>query len=140
MLYGLVGTRLRRRTLLAGSWLLAALPLWGLALTPGLALAAALVALRATALGPSRPLVLTVLHERTPAELRGRVLGGYRTLSIVAGPLGIVLTSAGIQRFGLVDALYGLALAALLVGVVALVNPALRDRNAPAAAAPRLGS
>jgi MFS family permease len=128
--YGVAGPRLPRRLLLIASLVAAGLPIWLLALTPGIVVSVGLVLLRAAALGPIRPLAATILQERTPVALRGRVFGSYRALGIASGPLGILATGLSIDRFGLTATLLGLAAVFLATSIGAIVNPAFRRLEA----------
>jgi MFS family permease len=76
VVYGIVAPRFSRRATLLVSLVLAGLPIWLLALTPGIVLTTGLVILRAVALAPIRPLVATTLQERAggPAWSRHRQL------------------------------------------------------------------
>jgi MFS family permease len=62
---------------------------------------AAALALAGLIAGPNGPLVATVLQERTPEQLRGRVFGATTAMSFVAAPVGVLLAGVSIDRFGL---------------------------------------
>src|SRR5207248_1570630 len=69
--FGAIGHRLSRRALWIAPPLVAGLVYAVFALKPPLPLLAVALALDGLAIGPGNPLLVTIRHERTPAELRG---------------------------------------------------------------------
>ena len=69
--------------------------------------------LRGLAGGPFHPLVYTVMQERVPVELRGRVFGPIIGAALAVAPLGMLL--AGVLNEGI-----GLDSLILLVGIALL--------------------
>jgi MFS family permease len=123
LLFGAVGARLPRRPVLLSGLALAGLPLWPLATLPGPLLTLALLAVMGLGVGPLGPLTMTVLAERTPEALRGRVFGAFFTTVNMAIPLGVLLTGLLIQRAGTHDAILVLAAAYLLPILAAVTMP-----------------
>ncbi|MGW1839799.1 MFS transporter [Streptomyces sp. NPDC002067] len=66
----------------------------GLALAPGYPVALCCVALQGFTAGLWNVPGMTLLMEHAPADLRGRIMAAYRTLSMSAVPLGAVLAGA----------------------------------------------
>jgi len=64
---------------------------------------------------------------RAPQHLRGRVVGVMGSLAYAAGPLGLVLAGPLADAAGLHATFLALSLPMLLLGVIAIFLPALRD-------------
>ena len=77
--------------------------------------------------GPINPLVMTIFQERTPAAMRGRVLGLMTTVTWVAMPLGHLLAGYLIEWLGLRFLLIAVAAAYVAVSLSILVVPAFHD-------------
>lgn len=91
ILFGAVGNRLpRRRTFIVCFALAGPLPYWVLAATPPLPIIVAGYVVSGLLAGPVAPLFSTVLRERTPEPIRGRVFGVTYASILVGGPLGLV--------------------------------------------------
>ncbi len=100
VVYGAVGHRLPRRgTFVVGVGAIGAAIAVLVLLPPAPAMAGAL-ALGGLIAGPNGPLVATVLQERTPAALRGRVFGATTAVGFAAAPLGVLLAGALIPAIG----------------------------------------
>lgn len=116
VVYGAVGHRLPRRgTFVVGVGAIGAAIAVLVLLPPAPAMAGAL-ALGGLIAGPNGPLVATVLQERTPAALRGRVFGATTAVGFAAAPLGVLLAGALIPAIGVRGVLAGSAVTFL--GVV----------------------
>ncbi|HEX5503128.1 MAG TPA: MFS transporter [Thermomicrobiales bacterium] len=131
ILYGAIGHRLSRRALWIGSFLVVAVMYGVFALTPALPVIAVVLVVVGVLSGPTNPLLVTIRHERTPAELRGRVFATFSAIAQVASPLGIVLAGYAIQGFGLRPTLVALGVAAAIMSVGMLFVPAFRELRAP---------
>ena len=116
VVYGAVGHRLPRRgTFVTGVGAIGA-AIAALALLPSLPVMAGALALGGLIAGPNGPLVATVLQERTPAALRGRVFGATTAIGFAAAPLGVLLAGALIPAIGVRGVLAGSAV--IFLGVV----------------------
>ncbi len=135
LLFSLRGERLPRRALLLGGLVLTALPLAALVALPPLPVAAAALGLAGLGSGPINPLVFTVLQERVPAEMRGRVFGTIIGTALVAAPLGVAAAGFLIETLGLQVVLTIVAGGFLAVAVYALVAPGFRALDTPVAPA-----
>ncbi len=130
-LYGMLGHRVPRRALWLASFGSMPLVYWVLALRPSLPVLVTIILIGGIATGPTNPLMVTIRHERSPAELRGRVFASYSAVAMAVLPLGMVMTGFLIEGVGF--SLTVLALAAcqqaLAVGIVLL--PAFRHLDKP---------
>jgi MFS family permease len=77
--------------------------------------------------GPIAPIYNYVMQTRAPQHLRGRVVGVMGSLAYAAGPLGLVIAGPLADAAGLNATFLALALPMLLLGIVAVFLPALRD-------------
>jgi MFS family permease len=80
-------------------------------------------------IGPVNPFMVTIRHERSPTELRGRVFASYSAIAMAAQPLGMLAAGSSIEQFGLHPTLIGLATAAQLLGITLFFIPAFRGLN-----------
>jgi MFS family permease len=133
--FGLVGHRLPRRAFFVSAFVLSALPLWVYVGLPALLVSVAASLSYNLILTPLNPLVGTIMQERVPAELRGRVFGLILTLILAAAPLGLLIVGFALDAIGLRATLLALASAYTVVTVGMAVNPGLRglDASRPAA-------
>ena len=129
VLYGLVGPRLPRRATLVSAMVLIGLPFWVLVATPSLVVTIGALFVAGFALGPPNPLTYSVLQERTPPRMLGRVLGAGVSLSMVAVPVGMVLCGYALEFAGLRLTLAGISACYLTVGLLSLLSPALHELN-----------
>jgi MFS family permease len=79
--------------------------------------------------GVVNPIVSTILQERTPADLRGRVFGTVSATAMVAAPAGMLLAGAALEATGIRVILGTIAAAFVAVTVVFGVQPSLRDMD-----------
>jgi MFS family permease len=126
VVYGAVGHRLPRRATFVGSFFLVGLPFWAFASLPPLWVAIAAAAAIGVASGPLNPLIMTVLQERVPDGMRGRVFGIVTAVAYAVTPLGMLAAGYLVEWVGLRATLVGLAACYLVVTVGMLLTPALR--------------
>ncbi len=123
IVYGVAGGRLPRRA----TWLIGfagvAVPFWALVWRPGLPVMLVVLALAALTDGPLTPMSVTIRHERTPEDLRGRVFSTFSAISTMAVPLGMAATGFLIGAIGLHDAVLCLAVLSSLLAAALLVAP-----------------
>lgn len=83
--------------------------------------------------GPIGPIYNSVMQTRTPAQLRGRVVGVMTSMAYAAGPVGFMLAGPLVDTFGLTAAFLGLAVPILVIALVCPWLPALRelDQSSP---------
>jgi MFS family permease len=101
LLFGVVGHRLPRAVTVIGGFALGTPPIVALAFTPPLAVTMASLFVLGLASGIVNPLLMTVLQERTPAYLRGRVFGAVFAFAMLAAPAGMLLAGWSLDAFGL---------------------------------------
>jgi H+ antiporter protein len=77
--------------------------------------------------GPIQPIYNYVMQTRAPQHLRGRVVGVMGSLAYAAGPLGLIVAGPLADAAGLRATFLALSLPMLLLGVIAIFLPALRD-------------
>ena len=129
ILFGVVGGRVPRRGLFVGAFLVSALPLWVLVALPPLLPAALAAVAQNLCFAPLSILLMTLLQERVPAELRGRVFGLLTALILAAAPLGMLVAGLALDALGLRATLLALACAYLAVVVANALNPFLRGMD-----------
>jgi len=129
LLFGALGHRLPRRATLIACWVVVGLPFWVLATTPSLPVTVVALFITGLAAGPLNPLIFTVVQERTPEHLRGRVIGALWALALAASPLGVVLTGYLLEALGLRLILIGVAAGYLVATLSMLFNSALREMD-----------
>jgi len=131
LLYGAFGHLLPRRATLVSAIVLMGLPFWVLVATPSLGITIGALFVAGFALGPPNPLTYSVLQERTPPRMLGRVLGASVSLSMVAVPIGMVLCGFALEILGLRPTLAGISSSYLAVGLLSFLSPALRELGKP---------
>jgi MFS family permease len=127
IIFAIFGHRLPRFGTFLVGFGVRALSFWILIGLPSLPILALCIIINATALEPCNPLYMTILQERVPAELRGRVFGAVMSLSAGAAPLGLVTYGFLLEGIGLRDTLWVLAAVNLLVPLSILLLPAWRS-------------
>ncbi len=131
-LFAAFGHRLPRRVALVCGLLGMSLPLFALILTPPLIFGIAALALAGLSSGPVNPLVFTLIRERTPERLLGRVFGAVFALSAAAIPLGAVLVGWAPEAVGLRPVLVIIPLGMLAACLWLVLSTILRqDLEAP---------
>ena len=85
--------------------------------------------------GPIGPIYNSVMQTRTPARMRGRVVGVMTSMAYAAGPVGFVIAGPLVDAFGITTAFLALALPVLGIAIVCLGFPALRELDEPNPAA-----
>jgi MFS family permease len=133
VLFGALGRRLPRQATLVVAVALSAVPFLALAASPPLPVGVALMFVQGLGVGAINPLVFTVVQERAPERLLGRVFGALFALAEGAAPLGIVLAGYALEGLGLRPVLLAVAAGLSAVAAYALLNPAFREMEKPAA-------
>ena len=80
--------------------------------------------------GSLDPIISTVVQERVPEGMRGRVFGLTQALAMAGTPLGAALGGFLIEGLGLIPTLIGMTGGYLAVTLSMFLNPALRGMDA----------
>jgi MFS family permease len=124
------GERLPRRPTILVGFTVRVLTLWVLVAMPSLEVIVVTVAINAIFLEPTNPITMTIMHERVPEELRGRVLGAGLSLSYVARSAGLLAYGVLLQVAGLREALIAMAALNGIVPLLIWLAPALNTLDA----------
>jgi MFS family permease len=131
VLFGAVARRLPRRPTFIACFIAApALVYVALALTPPLTILLAVGVVAGMVAGPINPLLLTVIQERTPAAMSGRVFATTTALAQLGIPFGAILAGFAVQGAGLVTTIIGMGTIYLAVTVSLVFNRPLRGMAA----------
>ena len=130
--FAMVGHRLPRRLVWSMGFLLNPLRFGMLAVALPLPVLLVVLVGAGVVSGAFTPLLVTVLHERVPASLHGRVFAVFAAMGSIAVPLGIALSGMLVERWGLQLTAAGLAAISSLVGLAmlrsgALTSPAIAE-------------
>jgi MFS family permease len=129
--FAAAGHRLPRRETFIVCFVVSAIFIFPLALTPPLWVCLVAMAIKGVAAGPLNPILMTISQERIPAELRGRVFGVLTALSWIAIPAGRLGAGFLIEVTGLIPTIVAVASAYVIVTLGMFLMPALRQMNAP---------
>jgi MFS family permease len=95
-----IATRVRRRTAFIVALLGTSIPLLGMAFLPPYPAMLAFGFATGLSFGPITPITNIAMQERTPAALRGRVVGAIGAAAYAAGPLGHLVAGPLVQGLG----------------------------------------
>lgn len=115
VIYGIIGPRLPRRLTFGIAFVIVGLPFWILTLSPPFPIALTALAVTGLAAGPLNPIIQTVMFERVPRQMRGRVMGALTSAAYVAMPLGMLLAGFISERFGVISAVNLVAAGYMLI-------------------------
>ncbi|HEY8135427.1 MAG TPA: MFS transporter [Candidatus Limnocylindrales bacterium] len=127
--YGLIGPRLPRRLTFAIAFVIVGLPMWLLAFQPPFVVALLGFVVIGLAAGPINPIISTVILERVPRSMRGRVTGTITSGAFVAMPAGMLIAGFVSQLYGVITAIVLIAAAYVVVTLSIFVNPAMREMD-----------
>lgn len=127
---GLSG-RLPRRELIIVGFGVRALAFLVFAFVPPWWVVALAIFIGAVALEPVNPLSQTILQERVPAGMRGRVFGVVSAIQVCTLPIGIMMYGFLLDGIGLQNTLILFVVLNLLVPISLIVNPYLRELKTP---------
>jgi MFS family permease len=131
LVYGAVGHRWPRRPLFIGGFVVAATRFALLALLPILPVTLAIQAITGAGAGPLNPMLDTMMYERIPAQLRGRVIGAAVAIAFIGMPLGALIAGPLIGWAGLRGALLLMGGAYLAATLSMVATPAIRRMERP---------
>jgi H+ antiporter protein len=125
--YAVLSKYASRRAVMLTAVLTLGVAMTVIAFLPPLPVILVLCAVVGLVYGPIAPIYNYVMQTRAPQHLRGRVVGVMGSLAYAAGPLGLVVAGPLADAAGLHATFLALSLPMLLLGLVAVFLPALRD-------------
>jgi predicted MFS family arabinose efflux permease len=134
--YGWFATRVSRRLLWYAGYLLVPLEWWIFLVSPTAAMIVAAFFITGLAMGPINPIMVTLRHERSPAEVRGRVFSTYSAIAMSTSPIGILAAGWMIEGIGFDPTVLVFALIGQAIGIATLVIPGFRLMDRPASSGP----
>jgi len=129
--YAVLSKYMSRRTTMLTAVLTLGVAMTVIAYLPPLPMILVLCAIVGLVYGPIAPIYNYVMQTRAPQHLRGRVVGVMGSLAYAAGPLGLIVAGPLADAAGLHATFLALSLPMLLLGIVAVFLPALRDLDRP---------
>lgn len=129
--YAVSSIYLSRRMTMLAAVLTLGVAMTVIAFLPPLPLILVLSAIVGLVYGPIAPIYNYVMQTRAPQHLRGRVVGVMGSLAYAAGPLGLIVAGPLADSAGLHVTFLALSLPMLLLGIVAIFLPALRELDRP---------
>jgi MFS family permease len=130
-IYAALSDRFPRRALIITGFGVRALAFTVFAFVPPWWIIAAAIFIGAVALEPVNPLYHTIMQERIPAGMRGRVYGVATAIQVSTFPIGIMFYGYLLDSIGLESTLLVFVLANLLLPIMLAIIPALRNLKAP---------
>lgn len=126
--YGWISKRIQRRTLIRCIMLGSAISVIPMAFLPPLPFLMAAGFFLGLSWGPYNPLVNSLVQQRIPAHLHGRVFGIQTAVFYVAPPLGMVLAGLSVENLG-VNSTYAILAGILsITSVLVLLTKSLRSK------------
>ena len=125
--YAVLSRYMKKRTTMLVAVLTLGIAMTAIAFLPPLPLILALCAVVGLVYGPIAPIYNYVMQTRAPQHLRGRVVGVMGSLAYAAGPLGLIVAGPLADAAGLEATFLALSLPMLVIGVIALGLPSLRE-------------
>jgi len=127
IVFGMIGHRLPRYATFVTMFILTSLYSWAFALFLPFSIILIAAAIAGVGAGPLNPIIDTVILERVPADMRGRVLGTIQAGAWVTMPLGMLIAGVLTELLGLQTLLLTLALSYLVTTLSMLFIPVLRE-------------
>jgi H+ antiporter protein len=129
--YAVLSKYLSRRAIMLTAVITLGVAMTAIAFLPPLPLILVLCGVVGFVYGPIAPIYNYVMQTRAPQHLRGRVVGVMGSLAYAAGPLGLIVAGPLADSAGLHATFLALSLPMLLLGVIAVFLPALRELDHP---------
>jgi len=130
VLYGVLGKRLPRRLTFLSCFVAAPAVAFGtFAATPPLVAVLIAAALAGVIAGPINTMFETVVQEKTPPQMLGRVFGTLTALAYLGIPISSVLAGICVEAFGLVPTIMAMGLIYVAVTLGMFLNPALKQMD-----------
>ena len=125
--YGWISARMKRKTLIRLILLGSALSIIPMAFLPPLSVLMLSGFLLGLSWGPYNPLISTLVQQRGPAHLHGRVFGVQTAVFYAAPPLGMVLAGLSVESYGIKATYAVLAGVLSITSILVLLTKALRS-------------
>jgi len=129
--YAVMSKYMKRRTTMLIAVLTLGVAMTIIAFLPPLPVILGLSAVVGFVYGPMAPIYNYVMQTRAPAHLRGRVVGVMGSLAYAAGPLGLIIAGPLADSAGLKTTFLALSIPMVMLGLIALGLPSLRDLDRP---------
>lgn len=126
--YGWISTRVQRRTLMRMIMIGSSVSIVPMAFLPPLPILMASGFLLGLAWGPYSPLLNTLVQQRVPADLHGRVFGVQTAVFYAAPPLGMVLSGLSVENYGVQFTYAILAGVLSITSIFVLLTKSLRSK------------
>ena len=124
--YGWISARIQRRTLMRMIMIGSSVSIIPMVFLPPLPILMAAGFLLGLAWGPYSPLLNTLVQQRIPAHLHGRVFGVQTAVFYAAPPLGMVLSGLSVENYGVKFTYAILAAVLSLTSIFVLLTKSLR--------------
>ena len=125
--YGWISARMKRKTLIRLILLGSAVSIIPMAFLPPLSVLMLAGFLLGLSWGPYSPLISTLVQQRVPAHLQGRVFGVQTAVFYAAPPLGMVLAGLSVESYGIKATYIVLAGVLSVTSILVLLTRALRS-------------
>lgn len=125
--YGWISARMKRKTLIRFILLGSAVSIIPMAFLPPLSVLMLAGFLLGLSWGPYNPLISTLVQQRVPAHLQGRVFGVQTAVFYAAPPLGMVLAGLSVESYGIKATYIVLAGVLSVTSILVLLTKALRS-------------
>jgi MFS family permease len=125
--YGWISARVKRKTLIRVILIGSAVSIIPMAFLPPLPVLMLAGFLLGLSWGPYNPLISTLVQQRVPAHLQGRVFGVQTAVFYAAPPLGMVLAGLSVESFGIRATYVVLAAVLSLTSILVLLTKSLRS-------------
>ena len=125
--YGWISARMKRKTLIRFILLGSAVSIIPMAFLPPLSVLMLAGFLLGLSWGPYNPLISTLVQQRVPAHLHGRVFGVQTAVFYAAPPLGMVIAGLAVESYGIKATYIVLAGVLSVTSILVLMTKALRS-------------
>ena len=125
--YGWISARMKRKTLIRLILLGSALSIIPIAFLPPLSVLMLSGFLLGLSWGPYNPLISSLVQQRVPAHLHGRVFGVQTAVFYAAPPLGMVLAGLSVESYGIKATYIVLAGVLSITSILVLLTKSLRS-------------
>lgn len=125
--YGWISARMKRKTLIRLILLGSAVSIIPMAFLPPLSVLMLAGFLLGLSWGPYNPLISTLVQQRVPAHLQGRVFGVQTAVFYAAPPSGMVLAGLAVESYGIKATYIVLAGVLSVTSILVLLTRALRS-------------